>query len=147
MSWFFDMIIFMFKWVWNIKKTRRPRSRRRAGASAGRASTREYEMMKESARALVHARLEHFNLHYKLAYNNVFIKNTKTRWGSCSSKGNLNFSYKIATLPPELADYLIVHELCHLKEMNHGPNFWILISETIPDYRIKNRQLKRIPLR
>lgn len=131
----------MFKWVLRRVKIRRPR--RKASA----ASVRDYAHLKESARALVHARLEHFNTHYKFTYKKVFIKNTVTRWGSCSSKGNLNFSYKIATLEPRLADYLIVHELCHLQEMNHGQGFWNLVSETIPDYEQLNKELKKIHLR
>jgi predicted metal-dependent hydrolase len=94
---------------------------------------RDYLALKEHARELVHARLAHFNQHYNFSYNRVSIKNTKTKWGSCSSKRNLNFSYKIITLPPELQDYLIVHELCHLSEMNHRKGFWDLVGETIPN--------------
>ena len=60
-------------------------------------------------------------------------------------KGNLNFNYKIALLPPKTADYIIVHELCHLKEFNHSPNFWKLVAETIPDYKIIRLKLKRNP--
>ena len=102
------------------------------------ASTRtrtEYLRFKESARVLIHHRLEYFNAHYKLTNGRVSIKNQRTKWGSCSSKGNLNFSYRIMKLPPELQDYLIVHELCHLAELNHGPKFWALVAETIPDYK------------
>ena len=130
------------KWIW--KRVRVVVRKKRQKASA--AGKRDYELHKESARALVHERLEFFNRHYNFEYRKVFIKNTSTRWGSCSSHKNLNFSYKIYKLPPELADYLIVHELCHLGEMNHGPNFWKLVSETIPEYEQLNRQLKRYPL-
>lgn len=96
---------------------------------------KHYLLHKESARKLVHEKLEHWNSFYNFTYNKVAIRSQRTRWGSCSSKGNLNFNYKIIFLSPELQDYLIVHELCHLQEMNHGPNFWSLVEKTIPDGR------------
>jgi len=79
--------------------------------------------------------LEYFNTFYNFKWGRVTIRNQKTRWGSCSKKGNLNFNYKIALLKPSQADYIIVHELCHLKEFNHGKNFWSLVAQTIPDYK------------
>lgn len=96
---------------------------------------KHYALHKEAARKLCHARLEHFNQHYGFSYNRVSIKNTRGRWGSCSSNNNLNFNYRILFLPPEVQDYLIVHELCHLKEMNHGPQYWLLVAEQVPKYK------------
>jgi predicted metal-dependent hydrolase len=86
--------------------------------------------------------LEHYNQHYQLQYNRVAIRNTRSRWGSCSSKKNLNFNYRILFLEPELQDYLIVHELCHLQEMNHAPQFWTLVAEQIPDYKACVQRLR-----
>lgn len=106
--------------------------------------TKHYRAHKEAARSLTLARLAHFNQHYGLHYNRVAIRNQRRCWGSCSSLKNLNFNYKILFLPPELQDYIIVHELCHLKEMNHGPNFWALVEETIPDYRARRAALRII---
>ncbi len=97
---------------------------------------------KRRALALVNERITHFNLHYRLSWNRIAIRDQKTRWGSCSSKGNLNFHYKIALLPPHLADYLIVHELCHLAQMNHSKNFWNLVEQTIPDWRERRRAMR-----
>ncbi len=103
-------------------------------------SRREYLKYKEMARALVESRISYYNNFYNFKINRISIKNTKSRWGSCSKKGNLNFSYKIALLPQELADYVIVHELCHLGEFNHSKRFWKLVSLTIPNYlELKNR--------
>ena len=103
----------------------------------------EYLMHKEIARKLVHEKLAYWNQFYNLEYKKVFIKNTKTKWGSCSSKGNLNFSYKIVFLDPELQDYLIVHELCHITEMNHGENFWNLVQQQIPKAKHLHQKLRK----
>jgi predicted metal-dependent hydrolase len=100
------------------------------------------EKNKELALALILDRLHHFNQFYGFAWKNVSVKNLSTRWGSCSKIGNLNFSYKILYLPKELADYLVVHELCHLKEFNHSKAFWALVEETIPEYLTLRRQLR-----
>jgi predicted metal-dependent hydrolase len=102
---------------------------------------------REQARRLVENRLSFFNKIYNFEINRIAIKNTSTRWGSCSSRGNLNFNYKIIYIRPALADYLIVHELCHLGELNHSKRFWALVSRTIPDYIEVNKELRRTPLR
>jgi predicted metal-dependent hydrolase len=102
---------------------------------------------RERARIFVENRISFFNKFYNFNINRIDIKNTKTRWGSCSSKGNLNFNYKIIYLKPELADYLIVHELCHLGEFNHSKRFWALVSKTIPNYDKISYELRKIPLR
>jgi predicted metal-dependent hydrolase len=102
----------------------------------------QVKKLRAEARVIVLERICYFNQYYKFEYNRIFIKNQKTRWGSCSNHKNLNFNYRIALLPKELQDYLIVHELCHLKEMNHGPNFWKLMAEQIPDCKTLSKQLK-----
>ena len=109
-----------------------------------RRSRREFLARKDEAKQLVIERLEHFNRHCGFAYKNISIRDQKSRWGSCSKKGNLSFSYKILFLPPELQDYLVVHELCHLKEFNHSRDFWDLVGEAIPDYSKLRRRLKEI---
>ncbi|HEY0964560.1 MAG TPA: M48 family metallopeptidase [Candidatus Paceibacterota bacterium] len=92
-------------------------------------------MHKEAARELTLARLVHYNQHYKLTWNRVAIRNQRRCWGSCSAKKNLNFNYKILFLPEHLRDYIIVHELCHLVEMNHGKKFWDLVAEQVPHHK------------
>jgi len=98
---------------------------------------------KETARKLVSERIAHFNRVYDFKVGRISIKNTKTRWGSCSRKGNLNFNYKIALLPAKHRDYIVVHELCHLGQLNHSKKFWALVEKTIPDYAIIHRELKK----
>src|SRR3989344_7685345 len=98
-------------------------------------SRRDYVRYKETARALVKSRLVLYNQVYKFNINQVAIKNHTSRRGSCSKKGNLNFNYKVTLLPLELADYVIVHELCHLQELNHSKKFWKLVALTLPNYK------------
>ncbi|MCA9386358.1 M48 family metallopeptidase, partial [Candidatus Dojkabacteria bacterium] len=66
-----------------------------------------------------------------------------TNWGSCSSKGNLNFTWRLIFAPLEILDYVVVHELCHLKEQNHSQRFWDLVAEQVPDYKKKRIWLKK----
>ncbi|MDZ4284315.1 MAG: M48 family metallopeptidase [Patescibacteria group bacterium] len=106
-------------------------------------------MHKEAARAFVHARLAAFNAHYGFAYNRVAIKNQRSCWGSCSERRNLNFNYRVLFLPPLIADYIIVHELCHLAELNHSPRFWSLVAQICPQYKNRRKELTKVtaPLR
>jgi predicted metal-dependent hydrolase len=105
-------------------------------------STKDFKLYKEQARTLAANRLVHFNSFYKHPIGKVYIRNQKSRWGSCSAKGNLNFNYKIALLPPELADYIIVHELCHIQQMNHSPRFWALVEQQILNYKDCRKQIR-----
>ena len=98
---------------------------------------------KQRAYNLVVGRINFYNQFYKFKFNKITIKNLKSRWGSCSESGNLNFNYKIVFLPAILADYIIVHELCHLGELNHSRLFWGLVAKTIPNHKILRKQLKR----
>lgn len=102
-----------------------------------------FEEYKEKALELVSERLEILNkTHYKFKYNKVTIKSHKTRWGSCSKKGNLNFNYKILFLSPKIRDYIMIHELCHLKELNHSNKFWKLVSIALSDHQKIRDELK-----
>ncbi|MFP4539307.1 MAG: M48 family metallopeptidase [Candidatus Paceibacterota bacterium] len=99
---------------------------------------------KEKARKLVEKKVSYWNEFYGFNFNRISIRNQKSRWGSCSSKKNLNFNYKIVFLKEELQDYLIVHELCHLKHLNHSKDFWSLVAEAIPRYEDSKKELKQI---
>lgn len=114
-----------------------------------RKPTKHYLKHKEIARAFVHARVEEFAQVHGFSYGRIAIRNTRRSWGSCSELGNLNFSYKIIFLPEVLADYVIVHELCHLREFNHSPNYWAHVERILPDYKERRRALAaaaRLPL-
>ncbi|QSH39520.1 M48 family metallopeptidase [Candidatus Kaiserbacteria bacterium] len=105
---------------------------------------KDYLKNKESARILAHERLEHFNSLYKFSYNSVSIRDQKKCWGSCSNKKNLNFNYKILFISEALRNYVIVHELCHLQELNHSKKFWDLVARTIPNYKECKKELGKI---
>ena len=125
----------VYKIIW-----RRRYVKRKAGKDA------QYLQYKLNALRLVKERITHFNAFYKFNINKISIKNQKTRWGSCSKKGNLNFNYKIVLLPEAMRDYVIAHELCHLDQFNHSPAFWKLVTKTIPNYKTVKRQFKKIHL-
>jgi predicted metal-dependent hydrolase len=103
---------------------------------------RDYLNNRAKARRLIIERLEYFNNIYKFKYNSVSIRDQKTRWGSCSKRGGLNFNYRLLYLSAEVRDYVIVHEICHLKEFNHSANFWKLVAQEIPNFRALRNKLK-----
>lgn len=77
-----------------------------------------------------------------VTYGRITIRNQRTRWGSCSAKGNLNFNCLLMLMPPEILDYVVVHELAHRREMNHSPAFWAIVESVLPDYRTRRQWLK-----
>ncbi|MFH1188390.1 MAG: SprT family zinc-dependent metalloprotease [bacterium] len=105
---------------------------------------KRYEKYKEEARGFIKERIEQLNTQYGFSYRRIAIRNQKSRWGSCSEDGNLNFNYRLLFLPSHLADYVIVHELCHLQEFNHSKKFWELVSRAIPDYTECRREMRKI---
>jgi len=123
---------------WRKKK---PNPRRKPALTKGR---RHYLAHKELTRKIVLEKIEYWNQFYNYQYGQVRIKMVKTRWGSCSSKGNLNFNYKIIFLPEHLQDYIIVHELCHLEQLNHSAAFWSLVERTLPNYKNCVRELRKM---
>jgi predicted metal-dependent hydrolase len=105
-------------------------------------SHKDYLENKDKALALVQERVKFYNKIYGFSFNKIFIKNQKTRWGSCSCKQNLNLNYKIVFLPQKQQDYIIVHEMCHLKEFNHSRKFWALLEKALPNYLDIKKELR-----
>lgn len=105
-------------------------------------SKKDYLKYKEESRKLIGERADYFNKLYGFYYNKIYIRNQRTRWGSCSSRKNLNFNYKLIFLPQKHQDYIIVHELCHLRELNHSYRFWELVQKFIPDYLEIRKELR-----
>lgn len=102
-----------------------------------------YELwLKHQAKNYLIDRVNALAAKYHFAINKISIRGQKTRWGSCSARRNLSFNYKLIQYRKEIIDYVIVHELCHLLEMNHSKKFWILVERLCPDYRILKSDLK-----
>ncbi len=87
-------------------------------------------------------RAEYYARQMQVSYGRVAVKDQKTRWGSCSAKGNLNFNWRLILAPGEVLDYVVVHELAHRREMNHSVRFWNLVESVLPDYQQRKRWLK-----
>lgn len=87
-------------------------------------------------------RAEHWSRAMGLSFNRIAIKDQRSLWGSCSAQGNLNFNWRVVMAPPEVLDYLVIHELAHLREMNHSRSFWREVASYCPDFRERRRWLK-----
>jgi predicted metal-dependent hydrolase len=91
----------------------------------------------------VQKRIEELNsLHFQQKINQVTLKHNRSRWGSCSTRGNINISTRILFAPSDVMDYLLIHELAHMLEHNHSASFWALVERAMPDYREKERWLR-----
>jgi predicted metal-dependent hydrolase len=97
---------------------------------------------KAQAQALVGERVRHFAAQYGFSYRQVRITSARTRWGSCSTKGTLAFTWRLVLAPPECIDYVVVHELAHLRVANHSPAFWDEVEAMLPDYKARRKWLR-----
>jgi predicted metal-dependent hydrolase len=98
--------------------------------------------LRKAAKDIFVARVVHFAKLYNLNFTNIAIKEQRSKWGSCSSKGNLNFNWKLIFTPKDILDYVVIHEICHLQEMNHSERFWKLVQQQCIDYKAKRKWLK-----
>ena len=97
---------------------------------------------KEQARIYLQARLDHFVHLHHFTYRGLRITSARTRWGSCNSKNELAFAWRLLMAPPEVVDYVVVHELAHTVHHNHGPKFWKLVADILPNFKVHVRWLK-----
>ena len=102
----------------------------------------ELEALKTEAREDLTARAAHFASLVGVSFGRITIRAQKTRWGSCSRAGNLNFNCLLMLAPPQIRDYVVIHELCHRKEMNHSPRFWAEVARVCPGHPACRRWLK-----
>ena len=106
-------------------------------------SVEEIKKLKKEAKEYIFHRTSEFASEYGIEYNNIRITSARTRWGSCSSKKNLSFSYRLIQVPLDVIDYVIIHELAHLKHMNHSKQFWNNVGSMMDDYKEKEEWLKK----
>ena len=102
----------------------------------------QLQVLARQARQTIPERVAHFAPLVGVTYGRITIRSQHTLWGSCSSKGNLNFNCLLMLTPPEVLDYVVVHELCHRKEMNHSARFWAEVEHVLPDYEIRRKWLR-----
>jgi predicted metal-dependent hydrolase len=127
------------KSAWILKHMKR--MKKMEGRTVIKISKDEYEKNKNGFLKQIILRVEFFNSLYKFRYSKISVRNQYSLWGSCTRTGNLQFNYKLFYVSNEALDYVVVHELCHLKEHNHGLHFWKLVEKTIPDYKVIRKSL------
>ena len=111
--------------------------------AAPKMTAAEVNELAQQALKVIPPRVKAWAAKVGVTYGGITIRNQKTRWGSCSTKGNLNFNCALMLCPEEILDYVIVHELCHRKEMNHSKRFWGEVAKVMPDYERRRRWLKK----
>ena len=99
--------------------------------------------LKDQTSSIIAPKLIHYKNLLGVSYRSISIRNQKTRWGSCSRQGRLNFNCRLCLLPDELIDYVVVHELCHLRELNHSVRFWNLVASILPNHKILRSNLHK----
>ena len=97
---------------------------------------------RKAAREYFPKRVSHYARMLGVTYGKISIRDQKTRWGSCSSEGNLSFNWRLILAPPDVLDYVVIHELCHRKEMNHSKEFWALVESLMPEYKERRKWLR-----
>lgn len=127
---------------WLEKHLQKIQERKRNAPQREPFTEKDIKRLAEEALKVLPERVHIFAEKIGVTYGRITIRNQKTRWGSCSAKGNLNFNCLLMLTPKEVQDYVIVHELCHRKEMNHSPAFWKEVESILPDYKERRNWLK-----
>ena len=128
---------------WIEKHLERARAQEAAAGDAAPLTDAEIRALAAEAKALIPDRTAYFARRLGVSYGRITIRCQRTRWGSCSSKGNLNFNCQLMLCPREVLDSVIVHELCHRKHMNHSAAFYNEVLRIMPDYRAQDKWLKK----
>lgn len=129
-------------WIHKHLKKMTELQKKRAEEPVQELSSQEIKLLTTRAKRIIPQRVRYYANIMGVDYGRITIRMQKSRWGSCSSKGNLNFNCLLMRTPDEIVDYVVVHELCHLKEMNHSPRFWAEVEKIFPDYKERRKWLK-----
>lgn len=129
-------------WIMKHLETMQERLAEREAHPEKRMSMEDIQRLADEAVKVLPEKVKQYAPIVGVAYGRITIRNQRTRWGSCSSKGNLNFNCLLMLAPDEVQDYVVVHELCHRLEMNHSPGFWKEVERVLPDYRLAKQWLE-----
>lgn len=131
------------KWIEkHLRMVKEDQERRAKEAPIQKLSLAELQKLADQALKVMPEKVRYYAKKVGVNYGRITIRNQKTRWGSCSAKGNLNFNCLLMLAPDEVQNYVVIHELCHRKEMNHSPKFWAEVEKIMPDYEKYRRWLK-----
>ena len=106
-------------------------------------SKEEEKLLRKTAKEILPLKTQYYSKIMGLKYGRITITGAKTRFGSCSSEGNISYSYRLMRYPDRAIDYVVVHELAHILEMNHSDRFWKIVAAVFPDYKERRRLLKK----
>lgn len=127
---------------WIEKNTAKVKERNEKAADIERLDMDEIHALADKALKVIPERVRYYAPIMGVKYGKITIRNQKTKWGSCSEKGNLNFNCLLMLMPDEIVDYVVVHELAHLKELNHSAAFWSIVESVLPDYKQREAWIK-----
>ena len=130
------------KQEWILKNLEKIQKRDAQKENVQKLSALERQHLQNKAYVVIPRRVAYYAEKLGVSYGKITLRQQKTRWGSCSSEKNLNFNWKLILAPPEVLDYVVVHELCHLKEMNHSKAFWDEVGKVMPEYETYKLWLK-----
>jgi predicted metal-dependent hydrolase len=116
--------------------------RQRQQPAASAFTLEQLQQLADGAKQDIPQRVVRFAALVGVTYGRITIRAQKSRWGSCSGKGNLNFNCLLMLCPDDVRDYVVVHELCHRKELNHSPRFWVEVEKVLPGYKVQRKWLK-----
>ena len=127
---------------WLKKNLEKIEERREANEAVEKFTETELKIIKKKAKREIPILVDYYAPLIGVTYNRISIRAQRTLWGSCTADGNLNFNCLLVLLPERVMRYVVVHELCHRKEMNHSKRFWSEVSKILPDYKELRKQLK-----
>ena len=130
------------KQTWVLAKVEEQKEKEADSMKIQPLSEAEQRLYRDKAREIFEQKVSYYAQMMGVSYGRIAIRDQKTRWGSCSGEGNLNFNWRLIFAPAGVLDYVVVHELAHRKEMNHSPRFWKVVEDTMPEYRKYQKWLK-----